>query len=169
MVVRKLNQEQLENLTQQQYQHHQQQNSNVNVNILKCHEHAMLPKRGSQYSAGSDLYSVLDYVIEPKSRCLISTGLKFQFPNNVYARIAPRSGLALKNGIDVMAGVIDPDYTGEVKVLLFNSSDIQFEIKRGDRIAQVIFESFRYPEFTEVESLDDTNRSSGGFGSTGVN
>ena len=141
----------------------------VHVNVLKCHEHAVLPKRGSDFSAGSDLHSVLDYIIEPKSRCLISTGLKMQFPNNVYARIAPRSGLALKNGIDVMAGVIDPDYTGEIKVLLYNSSDIKFEVQRGDRIAQVIFEQFKYPNFNEVNEITETERSSGGFGSTGVN
>jgi len=144
-------------------------NTHVHVNVLKCHEHAVLPKRGSEFSAGSDLHSVLDYIIEPKSRCLISTGLKMQFPNNVYARIAPRSGLALKNGIDVMAGVIDPDYTGEIKVLLYNSSDIKFEVQRGDRIAQVIFEQFKYPNFNEVNEITETERSSGGFGSTGVN
>jgi len=144
-------------------------NTHVHVNVLKCHEHAVLPKRGSDFSAGSDLHSVLDYIIEPKSRCLISTGLKMQFPNNVYARIAPRSGLALKNGIDVMAGVIDPDYTGEIKVLLYNSSDIKFEVQRGDRIAQIIFEQFKYPNFNEVSEITETERSSGGFGSTGVN
>jgi dUTP pyrophosphatase len=142
---------------------------NIHVHILKCHEHAVVPKRGSDFSAGSDLHSVLDYVIEPKSRCLISTGLKMKFPCNVYGRIAPRSGIALKNGIDVMAGVIDPDYTGEIKVLLYNSSDIKFEVQRGDRIAQIIFESFKYPSFHEVSEISETERSSGGFGSTGLN
>jgi dUTP pyrophosphatase len=144
-------------------------NTHVHVNVLKCHENTVMPKRGSDFSAGSDLHSVLDYIIEPKSRSLISTGLKMQFPNNVYARIAPRSGLALKNGIDVMAGVIDPDYTGEIKVLLYNSSDIKFEVQRGDRIAQIIFEQFKYPNFNEVSEITETERSSGGFGSTGVN
>ena len=144
-------------------------NIHIHVNVLKCHEHALLPKRGSTLAAGSDLHSVLDYIIEPKSRCLISTGLKMQFPHNVYARIAPRSGLALKNGIDVMAGVIDPDYTGEIKVLLYNSSDIKFEVQKGDRIAQIIFEQFKYPNFNEVSEITETERSSGGFGSTGLN
>ena len=133
-------------------------NSHIHVNVLKCHEHAQIPKRGSNLSAGSDLYSVLDYIIEPKTRCLISTGLKMQFPHNVYGRIAPRSGLALKNGIDVFAGVIDPDYTGEIKVLLYNSSDVKFEVQKGDRIAQI----------NQVSEITETNRSSGGFGSTGV-
>ena len=144
-------------------------NTNVHVNVLKCHEDAQLPKRGSTLSAGSDLYSVLDYIIEPKSRCLISTGLKMQFPQNVYGRIAPRSGLALKNGIDVLAGVIDCDYTGEIKVLLYNSSDIKFEVQKGDRISQIIFEQFKYPNFNEVSEITETDRSSGGFGSTGLN
>lgn len=143
-------------------------NIHVNVDVLKCHEDAILPKRGSCFSAGSDLHSVLDYTIEPNSRCLISTGLKMQFSNNVYARIAPRSGLALKNGIDVMAGVIDPDYTGEIKVLLYNTSNIKFEVQKGDRIAQIIFEKFKYPNFIEVSEINETERSSGGFGSTGL-
>jgi dUTP pyrophosphatase len=142
--------------------------SPINVSVLKCHENAVLPKQGSSLSAGSDLVSVEDYIIEPNSRCLISTGLKFQFSSNVYGRIAPRSGLALKHGIDVMAGVIDPDYTGEVKVLLYNTSNIKFEVQKGDRVAQLIFESFKFPLFNEVSSLSETSRSDGGFGSTGV-
>jgi dUTP pyrophosphatase len=149
-------------------QHNIYNNTHVNVNVLKCNENAIVPKRGSEYSAGSDLHSLLDYVIEPKSRCLISTGLKIQFPNNVYGRIAPRSGLALKYGIDVMAGVIDPDYTGEIKVILYNTNDIKFEVQKDDRIAQIIFESFKYPSFTLVNEIVETHRSSGGFGSTGL-
>lgn len=143
--------------------------NHIQVNVLKCHDDALLPKRGSDLAAGSDLYSIGDYVIEPKSRCLISTGLKMQFPRDVYGRIAPRSGLALKNGVDVMAGVIDPDYTGIIMVLLYNTSDIKFEVQKGDRIAQIIFEQFKYPQFQEVDVLKETQRSSGGFGSTGLN
>ena len=142
-------------------------NTHIQVNVLKCHEHAVLPKSGSSLSAGSDLVSVEDYIIEPNSRCLVSTGLKFQFPSNVYGRIAPRSGLALKHGIDVMAGVIDPDYTGEVKVLLYNTSNVKFEVQKGDRVSQLIFESFKFPLFNEVTEISETDRSSGGFGSTG--
>lgn len=141
----------------------------VNVNVLKIHKDALLPKQGSVASAGSDLSSIEDCVLLPLSRRLISTGLKMQFPSNVYGRIAPRSGLAFKNGIDVMAGVIDPDYTGEIKVLLYNSSNEPFEIKSGERIAQIVFESFKQPLFNEVKQIDETERSSGGFGSTGVN
>ena len=144
-------------------------NNFVNVNVLKIHEKAVLPKQGSSLAAGSDLYSVEEYTLQPLSRRLISTGLKMQFPSNVYGRIAPRSGLAFKNGIDTMAGVIDPDYTGEIKVLLYNNSNEPFEIKSGERIAQIIFESFKQPLFNEVKQIQETERSSGGFGSTGVN
>lgn len=144
-------------------------NNFVNVNVLKIHENAFLPKQGSVESAGSDLYSVENCTLSPLTRRLISTGLKMQFPRNVYGRIAPRSGLAFKNGIDVMAGVIDPDYTGEIKVLLYNNSNEPFEIKSGERIAQIIFESFKQPLFNEVKQIKETERSEGGFGSTGVN
>ena len=144
-------------------------NNYVNVNVLKIQENAVIPKQGSVASAGSDLYSVENCTLLPLTRRLISTGLKMQFPSNVYGRIAPRSGLAFKNGIDVMAGVIDPDYTGEIKVLLYNNSNEPFEIKSGERIAQIIFESFKQPLFNEVKQIQETERSSGGFGSTGVN
>jgi len=144
-------------------------NNFVNVNVMKIHENASLPKQGSVLSAGSDLYSVENYTLLPLTRRLISTGIKMQFPSNVYGRIAPRSGLAFKNGIDVMAGVIDPDYTGEIKVLLYNNSNEPFEIKSGERIAQIVFESFKQPLFNEVIQIQETERSNGGFGSTGVN
>jgi dUTP pyrophosphatase len=82
--------------------------------------------------------------------------------------IAPRSGLAWKHFIDVGAGVIDEDYRGNVGVILFNHADADFEVKRGDRIAQLVLERISTPEVIEVESLDDTVRAGGGFGSTGV-
>lgn len=141
----------------------------VSVKVLKLNEKAVIPKQGSKFSAGSDLYSIEDCILEPNTRKLVSTGISLQFTENVYGRIAPRSGLAFKNGIDVMAGVIDSDYTGEIKVLLYNTSDVKFEIQSGDRIAQIIFESYKQPSFVEVYNLDSTERSSSGFGSTGIN
>ncbi len=89
-------------------------------------------------------------------------------PENTYARIAPRSGLAVKKFIDTGAGVVDYDYRGEVGVVLFNHSDENFEIKVGDRIAQLILERICMAECVETEELFDTDRGSGGFGSTGV-
>lgn len=99
----------------------------------------------------------------------MSTGLAFAIPVGNYGRIAPRSGLAAKHSIDVGAGVIDADYRGEVRVLLFNHSDIDFAINEGDRIAQMIIEKYTLTDLVEVQELDDTVRGAGGFGSTGVN
>ena len=98
----------------------------------------------------------------------MKTGLSISFPTGLYARIAPRSGLALKKFIDVGAGVVDSDYRGEVGVVLFNHGDQDFEVKMGDRIAQLILEKIDTPPVEEVQGLDDTVRGSGGFGSTGV-
>ena len=98
----------------------------------------------------------------------MKTGLSISFPTGLYARIAPRSGLALKKFIDVGAGVVDADYRGEVGVVLFNHGDQDFEVKMGDRIAQLILEKIDTPPVEEVQGLDDTVRGTGGFGSTGV-
>ena len=104
--------------------------------------------------------------IAPQSRKAIRLGFSIEIPPGLYGRIAPRSGLALKNNIDVAAGVIDPDYRGEVKVLLVNSSQKKFDIKEGDKIAQLIFEKVASPAFRVLRSLAPTVRGSGGFGST---
>jgi dUTP pyrophosphatase len=89
-------------------------------------------------------------------------------PPGTYGRVAPRSGLAWKHSIDVGAGVIDEDYRGNVGVILFNLSDVDFEVKEGDRIAQLVLEKIVTPEVEEVEELDESARGAGGFGSTGV-
>lgn len=98
----------------------------------------------------------------------IKTDISISFPHGLYARVAPRSGLAWKNSIDVGAGVIDVDYRGTVGVILFNHSDVEFKIAAGDRVAQLILEHIYTPEVVEVEDLDETERNAGGFGSTGV-
>uniref|UniRef100_A0A8C0D690 Deoxyuridine 5'-triphosphate nucleotidohydrolase n=1 Tax=Balaenoptera musculus TaxID=9771 RepID=A0A8C0D690_BALMU len=95
--------------------------------------------------------------------------VKTDIPSGCYGRVAPRSGLAAKHFIDVGAGVIDEDYRGNVGVVLFNFGKEKFEVKKGDRIAQLICEQIFYPEIEEVQVLDDTERGSGGFGSTGNN
>ena len=99
---------------------------------------------------------------------MIGTGLAFGIPVGNYGRVAPRSGLAYKNSIDVLAGVIDADYRGEVKVILANFSDNDFQVEEGMRIAQLIIEKYTLTTLAEVETLDDTVRGAGGFGSTGV-
>ena len=140
------------------------------MKFAKITENATTPKKGTKYSAGYDLHSAYDYSLLAKSRKLVLTDLKMQMPRKCYGRIAPRSGLALKHGIDVLAGVIDQDYRGNIGVVLINFGNETFNIKKGDRVAQLIFEKIYYPKLIEVNCIgDDTPRGSGAFGSTGTN
>lgn len=140
------------------------------VKVKKLHPLARLPKRANNTDAGADLFSVDDVIIQPLSRSLIHTGISLEIPpQSIYGRIAPRSGLALKNGIDVLAGVVDSGYRGEICVVLFNTDkDNAYEVKSGDRIAQIIFEQYLGLSFTEADDLTDSNRSVNGFGSSGI-
>lgn len=138
------------------------------LKFQKLNPKAFLPSRASENSCGLDIYSAEEITIKKGSRHGVHTGLAMAIPNNHYGRIAPRSGLALKKGIDVLAGVIDSDYRGELICLLINLGEEDFKINIGDRIAQLIVEkiSILSPEW--AESLDATERNEGGFGSTGV-
>ena len=139
------------------------------LHIHRLSDKAVLPTRGSPFSAGLDLASAQHLVLPPGQRALVKTDLQIACPPNTYARIAPRSGLALKHGIDVGAGVVDSDYRGPVGVILFNWGDQDFVIQEGDRIAQLIVEQIVLPEVVESDSpLEETVRGTGGFGSTGV-
>ena len=138
------------------------------LRVKKLDPTAFIPAKGSEQAAGYDLFSIEPKVIPAKHKALISTGIAMMIPVGNYGRIAPRSGLAAKNFIDVGAGVIDSDYRGEVKVLLFNFSEVDFQINVGDRIAQLIIEKYTRTDIEEVSDLDDTARGEGGFGSTGV-
>ncbi|AUD40142.1 dUTP pyrophosphatase [Flamingopox virus FGPVKD09] len=141
------------------------------VTVFKISERAKLPYKQTRYSAGYDLYSAYDYVIEPMDKELIKTDIIIKIPNGYYGRIAPRSGLAYNYFIDVGAGVIDSDYRGNVGVLLFNFGSTPFNVSKGDRIAQIIFEKIAYPKIREVPSLEEiniTDRGNSGFGSTGL-
>ena len=140
----------------------------MNLRVKKLIPDATLPTRGSGGAVGYDLYSTEELVVPPTHRALVGTGIAIVLPVGVYGRVAPRSGLAVKHGIQVGAGVIDPDYTGEIKVVLFNHGDKDFEVKKGDRIAQLILERCETPEVEEVGEVKDTERGSKGFGSTGV-
>lgn len=141
------------------------------IKVKKEHPKAIIPKRANSTDAGSDLYSVDDITIPPISRALVSTGISIELPStNVYARIAPRSGLAFKSGIDVMAGVVDNGYRGIIGVILFNTDkENSFTVKAGDRIAQLIVETYHNFDFVESDSLGDSSRSDSGFGSSGTN
>ena len=111
--------------------------------------------------------SAVDAIVPARGKAIIPTDISIAIPVGTYARIAPRSGLAAKFFIDVGAGVIDYDYRGSVGVVLFNFNESNFEVKKGDRIAQLILEVIVNPPVIEVESLDETKRGEGGFGSTG--
>ena len=139
----------------------------MSLGVKKLSYDSTIPTRGSDGSVGYDLYSNMDCVIRASERGLVSTGITVVLPSGVYGRVAPRSGLAVKHGIQVGAGVIDPDYTGEVKVVLFNHDDKDFDVKKGDRIAQLVLEKCETPPITEINIVEDTDRGSAGFGSTG--
>jgi dUTP pyrophosphatase len=136
--------------------------------IKKLSENATTPTRGSAFAAGYDLYAASATIIPARGKALVSTDLSIATPEGTYGRIAPRSGLAAKHFIDTGAGVIDADYRGEVKVLLFNHSDKDFEVAKGDRVAQLVLERIYTPEIVEVKNLEESVRGEGGFGSTGV-
>ncbi|XP_007017509.2 PREDICTED: LOW QUALITY PROTEIN: deoxyuridine 5'-triphosphate nucleotidohydrolase [Theobroma cacao] len=138
------------------------------LRVKKLSEKAVLPSRGSPLAAGYDLSSATDTKVPARGKALVPTDLSIAIPEGTYGRVAPRSGLAWKHSIDVGAGVIDADYRGPLGVILFNHSDVDFEVKVGDRIAQLIVEKIMTPDVLEVDDLDSTARGDGGFGSTGV-
>jgi len=138
------------------------------MEVMLMHSLAKLPRRASAGAAGYDLTSTETVSIFPGTRGVVSTGVSVKLPPGVYGRVAPRSGLAVKDGIQVGAGVIDADYRGEIKVLLFNhSNDHVFNVSPGDRVAQLICERCELPEVIQVDELDETERGEGKFGSTG--
>ncbi|KNC52553.1 deoxyuridine 5'-triphosphate nucleotidohydrolase [Thecamonas trahens ATCC 50062] len=142
--------------------------SNNVLKVRKLSETAVLPVRGSPLAAGYDLASAHDLVVPAHGKALAKTDLAIAVPDGTYGRIAPRSGLAWKHFIDVGAGVIDADYRGNVGVVLYNHSDVDFNIAVGDRVAQLVLEKIATPDVVAVDDLDATDRGAGGFGSTGV-
>ena len=143
-------------------------NEDAPIQVERRSEHAKMPTRGSARAAGWDLYASAEATIAPKGRALVPTDIAIAVPEGCYGRIAPRSGLAVQHGIDVFAGVVDSDYRGTVGVVLFNAGDEPFKVAQGDRIAQLIMEQIDTRALVEVDTLDDTARAAGGFGSTGV-
>ena len=141
----------------------------LQINVKKLSENATIPTQGTSFAAGYDLYAAEDAVVVCGTRKLIKTNISMEINPGYYGRIAPRSGLAYKNGIDILAGVIDSDYRGDIGVILYNTDkNIDFTVKKGDRIAQIIFEACYTATLNNVDNLDNTLRQAGGFGSTGV-
>ncbi|MBU8597342.1 deoxyuridine 5'-triphosphate nucleotidohydrolase [Alkalihalobacillus clausii] len=162
----------------------------MNVKAKRLHPDAVLPRLATEGSAGFDLYAVVEAIIEPGETKVVKTGLAFELPPGYEMQIRPRSGITAKTPLRVQLGTVDADYRGEVGVIVDNTStdtwsnasrriDNTYDestrnktsgyiIKSGDRIAQAVIQRLPSVEFTEVESLGDTERGEGGFGSSGV-
>ena len=144
------------------------------LRIKRLAPDAILPTHGSDNAIGLDLYARAnhmirgEFVVRAGAHLLVNTGIAAAIPTGYYGRVAPRSGLALKKGIDVLAGVIDSDYRGEINVILQNLGQFDFVVRHGDRIAQLIMERADRLPVLEVTALNDTNRGASGYGSTGV-
>ena len=136
--------------------------------VKKLRNTAAIPRRGTENAAGYDIASAEEIVVPAKGKIVVKTGISIAVPDGCYGRLAPRSGLAVKKYIDVGAGVIDADYRGEIGVVLFNHFDEDFQVKQGDRIAQLILEKIDTPLVKETADLPSTVRGTKGFGSTGI-
>ena len=139
------------------------------LRFKRIHPDAVLPAYAHPSDAGMDVRSVDDMTLAPGKRALVHTGLVMLLPPLYEAQVRPRSGLALKNGVTVLntPGTIDSGYRGEVGVILINLGDAEFQIKRGDKIAQLVIAPVTQPTIEETDVVDETDRGSGGFGSTG--
>ena len=136
----------------------------IELPFVKMSVNAVTPTRATEGSIGLDFYSPVDYIIPPHSQLLIPTQIKLQIPLGHYGRLASKSGLAILHQIHVGAGVIDPDYTGEIMVLLINTASRVHPINRGDPIAQLILERVSIPILREVKELPPTTRGAHGCG-----
>lgn len=148
-------------------------NDKLTVKIKRLHPDAIIPRYATAGSSGFDLHTIDEGVLLPGERALLRTGLAFEIPPGYEMQIRPRSGLAFKHGISVVnsPGTIDSDYRGDVGVILINHGHHPFRIEKSDRIAQAVIQRVPDVELVEVdadESLSETERGDGGFGSTGV-
>ena len=142
----------------------------VELKRLDHGEGLPLPRYATDGAAGMDVVSAEDVVLEPGKRHAVATGLSMAIPHGYEIQVRPRSGLALKHGVSVpnTPGTIDSDYRGELKVIMINHGDEPFVIARGERIAQLVLAPVTLAEWQEVDTLSETERGEGGFGSTGV-
>lgn len=139
----------------------------MKLKILKINSEAKIPNYANEDDAGLDLYSAEDFVLKPGERRAVETGVKMEIPEGYVGLIWDKSGLALNDGIKTMAGVVDSGYRGEIKIVLINLSNQDFEIKKGQKIAQMLIQKIEHPEIEIVEFLSESGRGEGGFGSTG--
>jgi dUTP pyrophosphatase len=140
------------------------------IRVSKLTDQAIIPTRGSERSAGWDLYAIEECIIPPVGKAIIKTDIAIAIPVGYYGRVAPRSGMAWKNHTDIGAGVIDSDYRGSIGVVIFNHGTKEIKVERGNRIAQLVIEQINTSALEEVpfSELDQTCRGTGSYGSTGV-
>jgi len=143
---------------------------NYNLKIKLINENAFLPIQANPGDAGLDLFSAEEKIIEPGKAELISTGIKLELPKGTEGQVRPRSGLALKHSVTILnsPGTIDEGYRGEIKVILINHGKKDFKIEKQMRIAQMVIAPIVAVNITQVEEISDTQRGTGGFGSSGV-
>ena len=142
----------------------------MTISFKRVHPEAVLPSYAHPSDAGMDVRSVDALVLAPGKRALVHTGLVINLPPRYEAQVRPRSGLALKQGVTVLntPGTIDSGYRGEIGVILINLGEADFEVRKGDKIAQLVIAPVTQPEVVETTEVDETDRGAGGFGSTGV-
>ncbi len=141
----------------------------MKVKIKKFNNEAMLPKYAHQGDAGMDLFSVENFVLKSGERKICQTGIGMAIPEGYVGLIWDKSGIASKGGVKTMGGVIDSGYRGEIGIILQNLSQEEYNIKSGDKIAQIIIQKVENPEIEEVDEFKkETERGEGGFGSTGI-
>lgn len=145
----------------------------IEVKVKKLHPNAIVPNYMTEHAAGMDLCTVIDepVILAPGERTLLPTGLAMEIPPGFEGQVRPRSGLALKKGISLVnsPGTIDADYRGEIGIIIINHGKETVEFQPGDRVAQLIIAPVTQASLVEVADLNDTDRSAGGFGHTGVN
>lgn len=139
----------------------------MKIKVKKLTESAKTPEYANPGDAGMDLFSDEEVLIGSKERALISTGISVEFPEEFVALVWDKSGIATKKGLTKIAGVIDSGYRGEWKIALLNVGSEEIKIEKGDKIAQVLFQKFKRAEIEEVDSLSESVRGEGGFGSSG--
>jgi dUTP pyrophosphatase len=144
--------------------------NNVNVKIIKLCEDAVIPTYGTEFSAGADLYSVQEVTINPGETAFLGTGIATAIPEGLVGLVYARSGMACKRNLAPAnkVGVIDSDYRGEIKVALHNHGKTPETVAKGERVAQLVIAPYLRAEYEVVDSLDETVRGAGGFGSTGT-
>jgi dUTP pyrophosphatase len=143
----------------------------LEILVTKLDNDAVIPTYAKSGDAGADLYSISDLVLSPGERALVKTGIAIALPNGYVGLVHPRSGLGLKNGISVVntPGTIDAGYRGEIGVVLINHDlHESFQVKKGDRIAQLVIQKVENAQFKMVNQLPESERAAGGYGSTGV-